>query len=74
MKDGCTAVVAAVVAVMLVVTLWVIVTLLECSIHPYDVLECEPEMVSGFYVDMGAVLLPGGWMPPHMLGLLVRGC
>ena len=29
--------------------------MLECSLHPYDVLECEPEIVSGYYVDHGAV-------------------
>ena len=27
--------------------------LLECSLHPYDVLEAEPEVVSGYYVDYG---------------------
>nr|QHQ98658.1 NADH dehydrogenase subunit 1 [Diplonema japonicum] len=31
------------------------IALVECSLHPYDVLECEPELVSGYYVDHGAV-------------------
>ena len=30
-------------------------TAMECSIHPYDILECEPEIVSGYYVDYGGV-------------------
>ena len=30
--------------------------LVECSLHPYDVLESEPEIVSGYYVDYGAVV------------------
>nr|APQ44785.1 NADH dehydrogenase subunit 1 [Diplonema papillatum] len=34
---------------------YVLITLLELSIHPYDVLECEPELVSGYYVDLGGV-------------------
>ena len=25
------------------------------SVHPYDVLEAEPEIVSGYYVDYGGV-------------------
>ena len=32
---------------------YVVVVLLECSVHPYDVLEAEPEVVSGYYVDYG---------------------
>nr|ATQ37458.1 NADH dehydrogenase subunit 1 [Diplonema ambulator] len=31
------------------------ISMLECSLHPYDILECEPEIVSGYYVDHGAV-------------------
>jgi NADH:ubiquinone oxidoreductase subunit H len=34
---------------------YVAVALLETSVHPYDVLECEPELVSGYYVDYGGV-------------------
>ena len=29
--------------------------MLEASWHPYDVLECEPEVVCGWYVDYGGV-------------------
>ena len=29
---------------------------LETSLHPYDVLEAEPEVVSGYYVDYGGVV------------------
>ena len=32
---------------------YVLVTMMEGSIHPYDVLEAEPEIVSGYYVDYG---------------------
>ncbi len=32
-----------------------VLLLLETSCHPYDVLECEPEVVSGYYVDQGGV-------------------
>ena len=32
---------------------YVLVVLLETSCHPYDVLEAEPEVVSGYYVDYG---------------------
>ena len=37
------------------VGLYVVVTMLEGSLHPFDVLECEPEVVSGYYVDHGSV-------------------
>ena len=30
--------------------------LLETSMHPYDILEAEPELVSGYYVDYGGVV------------------
>ena len=30
-----------------------VVSLIETSIHPYDILEAEPEVVSGYYVDYG---------------------
>ena len=33
-----------------------IAMLIESSVHPYDVLEAEPEVVSGYYVDYGAVV------------------
>jgi len=29
--------------------------LMETSVHPFDVLEAEPELVSGYYVDYGAI-------------------
>ncbi len=29
--------------------------LIESSIHPFDVLEAEPEIVSGYYVDYGSI-------------------
>jgi len=32
---------------------YILVTMMEGSIHPYDVLEAEPEIVSGYYVDYG---------------------
>ena len=32
-----------------------IVCMVESSVHPYDVLEAEPEIVSGYYVDYGGV-------------------
>jgi len=35
---------------------YVLVGLIETSVHPYDVLECEPELVSGYYVDYGGVV------------------
>ena len=35
------------------VVMYSMVTLMEGSIHPYDVLEAEPEVVSGYYVDYG---------------------
>ena len=31
------------------------VCMVESSVHPYDVLEAEPEIVSGYYVDYGGV-------------------
>jgi NADH:ubiquinone oxidoreductase subunit H len=50
-----TACVAAWVVGPLSLAVYVAVALLETSIHPYDVLECEPELVSGYYVDYGGV-------------------
>ena len=38
------------------VVLYGVATLLETSMHPYDVLEAEPEVVSGYYVDYGGVV------------------
>ena len=38
------------------VLLYVMCMLLESSIHPFDVLESEPEIVSGWYVDYGGVV------------------
>ena len=35
---------------------YVLLALAENSVHPYDVLECEPELVSGYYVDYGGVV------------------
>ena len=35
---------------------WLLLALLEGGVHPYDVVECEPELVSGYYVDMGGAL------------------
>jgi len=32
------------------------VVLLDGGIHPYDVIECEPELVSGYYIELGGVL------------------
>ena len=34
---------------------YVVASLADTSIHPYDVLEAEPEVVSGYYVDYGGV-------------------
>nr|QHQ98703.1 NADH dehydrogenase subunit 1 [Sulcionema specki] len=31
------------------------IVMMEVTIHPYDVVECEPEMVCGYYVDYGGV-------------------
>ena len=33
--------------------LYMLVCMVETSHHPYDVLESEPEVVSGYYVDYG---------------------
>ena len=38
------------------VTSYVACVVLESSIHPFDVLEAEPELVSGWYVDYGGVV------------------
>ncbi len=38
-----------------VVLLYTILSLAEAAAHPYDVVECEPELVSGYYVDHGGV-------------------
>ena len=35
--------------------IYILIVAVECSLHPYDLLECEPELVSGYYVDHGAV-------------------
>ena len=37
------------------VVLYVALMLIEAAAHPYDVIECEPEVVSGYYVDHGGV-------------------
>nr|ATQ37485.1 NADH dehydrogenase subunit 1 [Rhynchopus euleeides] len=37
------------------VLLYVVLSALETSLHPYDVLESEPEIVSGWYTDHGGV-------------------
>ena len=38
------------------VTLYMICASVEVSLHPHDVLEAEPELVSGYYVDHGGAL------------------
>jgi len=43
------------VVVFPLVVCYVVGSAAETSLHPYDVLECEPELVSGYYVDYGAV-------------------
>nr|ATQ37472.1 NADH dehydrogenase subunit 1 [Diplonema sp. ATCC 50224] len=43
-------------ALVWVIVLWVLSILLEGGVHPYDVMECEPELVSGYYVDLGSVV------------------
>jgi len=40
---------------LLAALVYIATALLETSVHPYDVLECEPELVSGYYVDYGGV-------------------
>ncbi len=35
--------------------IFMLLSLVETAGHPYDVVECEPEMVSGYYVDHGGV-------------------
>ena len=37
-----------------IVPLYILTCCLETSMHPHDVLEAEPELVSGYYVDHGA--------------------
>merc|ERR1711976_310361 len=52
-----------------VVWLSCVLILLGCvdsSIHPYDMIECEPELVCGYFVDHGGVLF--------MLVYLADGC
>ena len=45
---------AAACAIVLPVSLcYGMAVLLETSVHPFDVLEAEPELVSGYYVDYG---------------------
>jgi len=34
---------------------YAVACMVESSVHPYDVLEAEPELVSGYYVDYGGV-------------------
>ena len=36
-----------------ITVLYVVAVMVETSCHPYDVLEAEPEVVSGYYVDCG---------------------
>ena len=38
-----------------VVVVYAVATMIETSLHPFDLLECEPEIVSGYYVDHGSV-------------------
>ena len=42
-------------AMLPLLVVYLVVSATTLSIHPYDVLECEPELVSGWYVDMGGV-------------------
>ena len=44
------------VCMWLLVCVYGLVVCLETSLHPYDVLEAEPEVVSGYYVDYGGVV------------------
>ena len=46
---------------------YAMLTMLELSIHPYDVLECEPELVSGYYVDLGGVCFMVVYLAEGML-------
>nr|QHQ98673.1 NADH dehydrogenase subunit 1 [Rhynchopus humris] len=39
-----------------VVALYMMCAAVEVSLHPHDILEAEPELVSGYYVDHGGVL------------------
>ncbi|MCP3680486.1 MAG: NADH-quinone oxidoreductase subunit H [Gammaproteobacteria bacterium] len=43
------------VALPAVVAVYLVLSLAESSAHPYDVVECEPELVCGYYVDHGGV-------------------
>ena len=66
-----------------VVLLWLIALAIDSSSHPYDVLEAEPELVSGYHVDIGGVLfmvlylcegilIP--WAPPYIIHVLLGLC
>ena len=37
------------------VVIYIAILLAETTLHPYDVVECEPELVSGYYVDHGGI-------------------
>ena len=39
----------------LAVLLYTALAVVESTCHPFDVVECEPEMVSGYYVDHGGI-------------------
>ena len=38
------------------VVLWILALAIDTSTHPYDMLDAEPELVSGYHVDIGGVL------------------
>ena len=38
---------------LMLIASYVVVMLMEGSLHPFDVLEAEPEIVAGYYVDYG---------------------
>lgn len=52
LTTSCTVIVATTIPMVLCYT---VVLMVETSVHPYDVLESEPELVSGYYVDYGGV-------------------
>ena len=68
----CTDTLALLLVALHALVVFVLLTMLELSMHPYDVLECEPELVSGYYVDLGGVCfmlvyLAEGVLAPHSI-------
>ena len=39
-----------------IAVLFILAIVLDSSTHPYDILEAEPEVVSGYHTDLGGVL------------------